>query len=409
MSRYALGMIMGLVGCTPAIPTEEVPTAYFMDGLYGQGWYETVAPPSASRSGVLATWWLHYDGYSGYDGYGVFTWDLFTGEYLGQSEKISPDFGSLVEGPPVMSAIDDDGFILNAGDRFLSARDEVGNIWWRVPLGGLATSSVAIGRDHRIYVGVQGGVYYAFSRDGNPLWALGLPGDPYGHPALDAQEASWCFVKRPDASWQLVRISSAGELERVLDTDIPVGSVSLGQAGEVLSVEYTGPALADPPDPADFFLRAYDPDTGSIMWEAPTEGQAYAPLVGPDGHIYVAAQAVGEGGHLLALNPTEGAERWRVDLPGDVWQPVILDNGLLVVGCGGDLCGFDLDSGREVFDWVGGEGVTSVIGPPLAQDGLIVANTDYGYFVWELGGSVATEARGWPRLGADNQMTGRAR
>lgn len=404
-----LGVLLVTSSCdgsgSPGAP--DVPSGYFTPGLYSLGWVETYAPPQASPAGVLTTWWGLYAPF--YSGYALYTWDIITGELLGGSGLLEPEFGTSIEGPPVLSAVDDDGFVLHAGFHYLTARDEVGNPWWKVALGGLATSSVALAEDHTIYVGADNQVFYAFSPEGNPVWAAGVSGAPFGHPAITKEGALRFFIKRLDGSWGFVYLSRDGQLERTLDLEgVAVGSPTITLTGAILLPLYLGNEADSPPDPSLFVVRAVDAQ-GQTQWETISDGQQYSPVQAPSGTILVAAQAYGEGGHLLALDPGTGTQKWRTDLPGDIWQPTVLSNGVVAVGCGGNLCGFDIGSGKQSFDWPASESVYSVMGPPLAYEGLIVANTSFGYYVWEIGGGVTTETRSWARNGADNQATGRAR
>ena len=408
-SRLMASMAISLGVLTSACgPPESVsPTSYSSPYIYGSYYVESPMPVSASLAGTLVTWWYHTDTNGLYNGYAALAFDLVVGDNIGIGSLFPPVPGSPVQGPPVMSAVADDGYILTAGDGFLRALDPVGHSWWSVPLGALATTSVAIASDGTTYVGDEGGVFYAFTSAGDPFWATGLGATPYGHPAIAQDGSIWFAARHLDGTWTLYGLESSGEVRTAFPLDVAVASPSIDQEGHVLIPVYGGDANDNPADPDLFMLSSFDMKDG-LRWQAPTHGQAYAAVVGQDGTLYVAAQAWDEPGHLLALSPDDGAEVWRTDLEGDVWQPAVLDNGLLVVGCGAALCGYHLKSGKEAFAWPSSTSVTGVFGPPLAMDGVIVATTSYGFYAWEMGGRVNTETRSWARLGSDNALTGRA-
>lgn len=413
MWRLPLALLLGS-GCTGGaayVGTAE-PTSYFTEALYASGAYETPAPPTLSDDGTLVTWWYQPPGmYSSPSGYFAVTWDVETGERLGATNLYADltmdGQGMPIAGPPVMSAIGDDGYLLHAGGGFLAANDPVGNPHWTVPIGTMASTSVAVADDGSVIIGDHGGALQAFEPNGDPRWGVTLPAPAFGHPVLDRDGAVWVTVKYADGVWGLVGVRD-GAVDVEVPADEVIASPALGEDGNVYVAVHVGSTPLQEAPPADFLLRAYAPD-GAVAWEAPTDGPASSPIVDPDGTVYVAAQPIGQPGHLMALSDRDGREKWLEPLEGDVWQPALLDDGTIVAGCGSALCGYDKNGGNEVFAWPSTESVTGVWGPPLARDGVIVAITSYGYYAWESGKRVNTEPKGWSRLGGDDRMTGAGR
>ena len=411
-ARRAQTALLVFLACHGCMAEDVEPSAFYSDTLYEQGYAESLAPVTLSDDGTLVTWWHRDFLDAGTSEYDVITWDAFTGDQLLLTKValITPTpTGVLYAGPPALSAIGSDGFIIHAGDHFLAATDPVGNPWWQVVLGGFVSTSVNIAADESIIVGDYEGVLYCFEANGDPRWAVALPGIAFNHAAIQPDGQSWFAVKYPDASWGLVAVDADGTLAVEVATGTVTGSPSIGADGRVLVAEFTGtPDDPDPP-PESFVLRAYETD-GSLAWEAPIDGQGASAITAPSGTVFVAAQrsTAGESGHLIALAGNNGAELWRTELEGDIFQPALLDNGVIVVGCGQALCGYDSGNGVELFAYPGSSEGGGTLGPPLARDGQIIATTGYAYLSWMAGGHVNTEPNSWARLGGNDRMTGQA-
>jgi outer membrane protein assembly factor BamB len=52
---------------------------------------------------------------------------------------------------------------------------------------------------------------------------------------------------------------------------------------------------------------------------------------------------------LVALEPATGRARWEVELPGWVWAPITLADGLAFVAVDRDLRAFDTKTGKQLF------------------------------------------------------------
>lgn len=401
---WSIAMVSCLTGCGGSPPSDGVePLAYVASFDLLNGPFESTAPVSLSDDGTLVTWWWNTpNSYNPVPSeFGATSWDLVSGELLGGAPG-GPLVGAIY-GPPVTTAITDDGWIAYAADRKLCLLQPSAHPWWCVPIGSTPSTGVALGRDGTIFVGDAGSVFYAFTGNGDPLWATALPGAGYGHPLIDRDDTIWFATKHVDGTWSLVSL-----VDGAVDVDVPIGtpvaSLALDEDDHVLVSEFTGTGDIAAAPPEAFTLSAYESD-GTLAWSVVTDGAAASPIVGPDGTIYASINA-GEVGHLDALRPSDGHVRWRTDLPETLWPPTLLDNGQVVAGCGLDLCGYDASSGHEDFRYLT---FGSVVGSPLARDGIIVASTAGGTTSWDAGAHVSTESRGWARLGADDRLTGRAR
>ncbi len=113
--------------------------------------------------------------------------------------------------------------------------------------------------------------------------------------------------------------------------------------------------------------------TGSTVWSS------HAPLIAPDGSLYmIGDDGTGGGWRLMKINPATGALIWSVvPTTGAPSQPLIADNGLIVLASGGNLPNglhaFDPADGNEVWLYSFGEQTYAYAQTPvLLQDGEIV-------------------------------------
>ena len=155
-----------------------------------------------------------------------------------------------------------------------------------------------------------------------------------------------------------------------------------------------------------------DRETGDIVWQRAVSGGS--PLIGGvfnngayDGTSVIVAGNNGPGGRddepaegepaedpppavLMALDPATGDIRWERPLPGWVWAPITLGDGVGFVTADNQLQAFDTETGEEIFhlDTVG----TISSAPVIAGDrvyfgsGLSYITTKSGQTVYALEG-----------------------
>lgn len=97
-----------------------------------------------------------------------------------------------------------------------------------------------------------------------------------------------------------------------------------------------------------------DRATGAVVWQRKLGPGS--PLTGGvlnngafDGTRLLVANNGGGFGTLFALDPADGAILWQRPLPGWVWAPITIANGVGVVASDTDLYGFDTETGADLF------------------------------------------------------------
>ncbi len=183
--------------------------------------------------------------------------------------------------------------------------------------------------------------------------------------------------------WDLSTLTTGGEPTRVFrfwngdDTD---ASIVIDDAGMLyVASEYErGNARAqelgqiiklDPSKPDNPVVWSREANSGldSGVWATPALA----------GDLLVVST---DDGRVLGLDRATGAERWKLDLPGPLWQsPVVVDDVLIQGDCEGVLHGFDLTASPPAPLWsvtLGG----CIESTPAVWDGRIYVGSRNGTF-----------------------------
>nr|WP_246403774.1 PQQ-binding-like beta-propeller repeat protein [Halobellus ruber] len=140
-------------------------------------------------------------------------------------------------------------------------------------------------------------------------------------------------------------------------------------------------------------------------WTTTLDAEIRSPVTYAGGGAYV-----GTAGGVVAVDPRDGSERFRVSLGGVVdGAPAVRDGRLFAVTAGGWLVGIDIDAERQNrIDWETALDVGSGAGPTVVDEtafvagdgGRISAHTTDGDPVWDrpldadvAGGTAVTDAR----------------
>jgi len=145
----------------------------------------------------------------------------------------------------------------------------------------------------------------------------------------------------------------------------------------------------------DDAFYAVNPD-GTVKWRADINfcelniSFVHSPAIGPDGTIYVRGD---EYSHLLALDPVDGHERWRVDVASGYGPPVVGNDGVIYIADDthpGSLYAINPDGTTKwQTENVGGQGPQIVLSPDGARvysnsyDGLTCLTAVDGRIVWQ--------------------------
>jgi YD repeat-containing protein len=98
-------------------------------------------------------------------------------------------------------------------------------------------------------------------------------------------------------------------------------------------------------------LRGIDLESGAEAWVGSTgwlSAAAVEPSNDPQGRgVAVAWHDIGR---LVAIEATDGSERWAVDVPDGVgWMPPVVAGGTVVVAAGGEVSAYDVGSGESTW------------------------------------------------------------
>ncbi len=187
-----------------------------------------------------------------------------------------------------------------------------GTFRWQFQTVGQTISSGAVGQDGTIYMGVYSNDpegFYAINPDGSQKWTFPL-GGTWHSPALAADGTIYIngYAINPDGSqkWKSPLVD---------------GEMVVGADGTVYGGGSSG---------GDYGLFALNPNDGSKKWAFTEGGASSAPAVGADGNIYYAS-----GANFFAVKP-DGTRKWVCPTPaGNIVSysaPVIAPDGTIYVG-----------------------------------------------------------------------------
>lgn len=195
-----------------------------------------------------------------------------------------------VDGPiGAFPALADNGTlygITNAGTLFALNTAAAGAEQWKQTIDGVHTgSAVVVGKDGTIYAGTNKGLY-AYTPSGTLKWS---------NPTLNVTERGAMAMNGPTLYVAL-------------------------KAGQGLA--------------------AIDITNGSVQWNAPTNGDAYCPIVDPNGNIYFTEKGISPTFNIYALHPN-GTPKWTVNAGAALTYAglALADNGIVYGGTQGKISG----------------------------------------------------------------------
>src|SRR5262245_15290579 len=317
-------------------------------------------------------------------------------------KKWSFQTGAEIQSSP---AIGRDGTIyFGSVDGKLYALNPDGTKKWDFPTGWDILSSPAIGSDDTIYIGSRDQKVYAVNPDGRQKWAFATGGYVDSSPVIGADGTiyvgsfDWNFYAlNPDGSekWRYAYGAGLG----------PAGGSGAGVAIGLDGTLYVTMGV----EPRK--LYALRPD-GTKIWEFPfgtpvVYSYASAPVIGPDGTIYSAAN----DHKVYAVNP-DGTKKWD-----GLIGPYIYSTSAAALGrdgmiyFSGDLSLFAFDhDGVKRWEFVSDKygvagGITSI--PNLVHPGIIYVGSGNGKF-YAIKASDGLAESAWPTSRRDSLQRARA-
>ncbi len=295
--------------------------------------------------------------------------------------------------------------------------------------------AAAIGDDGTIYIGTEGGNFYALNPNGTVKAVIRFYSGVMAPPAIGADgtiyiqtENDTVFALDPqNLTRKWFFYAGGGTQPPVVGGD---GVVFISQDDTIFALDpgngqpkwrygmrqsvVTAPAVDLSRNVIyvgddDGWLVAVDINDGTRKWETWVGGEISSPVIGADGTVYLTAS-----GALAAINPENGNEFWRFVPPlnGDASPPAVSAEGnvyFLVVGGEQDtLYAVNSDGSRRWATGLGA-GITGdfISAPKIDAEGYVyVGDGTLAFCIVGKGGPAPSS---WPMYGGDIRNSGRAR
>jgi|GEM_PF-4974997 len=381
--RALAPLLITLTGCVASNYGE--PHYLYFDGDFGP-----VASPLGMVYGTLTV-----DGVSS-----IAASTLWAGDPIG----VTDSGDSLL--PPVLGP---DGYVVDASGGELRVYTDRLSPWSFLPLAGDASRAVpAVDAEGTSYVGDSNGFAHAFDFHGDALWSSDLGGSfGIGRRSLDGEGRLLMLRDNagegPSPGYVAVDVAT-GEVLWEVDAAHPWSPLH-PHDGRAYGVQYLGdPSPNVDRDLDQYRLFARSLEDGSLLWEQNLGMFPLAPSVYAGGDLVVVMNTLDASSAAVARLTPDGDEVWRVNDETFYGRPTILNNGHILLGCGGELC--ELNSDGSVFRTFDMDGFSAAYAP-LVQDGVVVANSAGVYAGWDTRSTLRTATDGWPRYGGGNHGAGR--
>lgn len=321
--------------------------------------------------------------------------------------------GAAIDSSPLVGN-NDDVFITGSDGRLYGINAEGERRWgWgsHYDTGSSIQSSPALGTDGTIYFGDSSGKLHAVSAfDGlaqtTGSWPVDVTNAEIVTPPVISQDRT-IYVGATDG--HLYAYDPEGR--RLWKSGTSIGSVMVGMA--MVEREYSVVLPSGTVRTTivvvlyvvsnDGQLVAVSGEDGSVLWSYPLSGpMRSAPVVGPDGTIYV-----GTSTGLMALNADVDALTPRlrfVHVAPDVGTPVIDSNGIIYFMSDKTLMAINAGNAPQWHYFIG----VDADGPlTITRDGALLVAPENGYLYAFETGSVGLNPENWPTFQRNARNTGR--
>jgi outer membrane protein assembly factor BamB/subtilisin family serine protease len=273
-------------------------------------------------------------------------------------------------------AVGPDGTVyFGASDRYAYAVTADGLLRWRYLTGGVLYTSPAVGADGSVYFKSADNFLYALSPTGTLLWRFNANGDTYAGPTV-APDGTLYLGSSDNA---LYAITPAGAQKWRFATNAGVYTApSLDAAGNLYFASLTGTVYSLTPQ-------------GSVRWSVAVGGNVTSAIAIANDTLYFASY----DRNLYALNPANGATRWKAPLGDEVRAaaPAVGADGSVFIGAYDRRLYQFSSTGSLVRTWSAGGIFRS--SPLLANGRLYVGNNDGRLYAFDLGQGAASGP--WPQ------------
>lgn len=254
----------------------------------------------------------------------------------------------------------------NIGGHLFAIDVATGNTKWVYQISTATYGGGAlVGTDGTIYTcGEKDKTVYAINPNGTEKWTSSVDGDMGAFPALSSDGTLYCatnagtlyaintvsgtvkWSKTTGGTSSAVAVDASGNIYVGTNTAIykfnPSGAEQWKTSGTIkvtergsFAMDASGSVLYAALKGGDG-LSAIDMATGNIKWSYPNGtngGDAYLPIVGPDGTIYFSEKAKKGAGNIYAVNAS-GSLKWSKDVgsPLTYCGLVLSDDGKIYTG-----------------------------------------------------------------------------
>jgi len=320
--------------------------------------------------------------------------------------------GSIDSSPLVGN--NEDVFMTGSGGRLYGLSSEGNKRWgWanHYSTGAIVRSTPSMGTDGTIYFGDSDGRMHAVSsfdglKPSTGFWPVSVtPGEIVTPPVIGRDRTVYVaatdghvYAYDPDGVRVFKTSANIGSvmvgmamIEREISVTLPTGDVRTTTAVVLYVVSSNG------------LMYALSGEDGSVLWSYPLTGPLRsAPVVGPDGTIYV-----GTSTGLIALNEDVDTFTPRlrfVHVAPDVGTPVIDSNGTIYFMSDKTLMAIHPNNLPEWQYHVG----SYADGPlTITRDGALLVAAENGYLYAFETGSVGLNPEQWPTFQRNARNTGR--
>lgn len=223
-------------------------------------------------------------------------------------------------------SIDDNGNIyVGSYDDNLYSFNPDGSVRFQFDTGSNPRyNGATFGFDGTVYIGSQSNKMFALTPDGNEIWNFEVGGDFNATPAIGIDGT--LYVGNTDDNFYAINPDGSEKWSSEYGS-WSACATAIGQDG---TIYFSGEGNNLDPTSGGVLI-AYNPNDGSEIWRVGRSDKVSrgGPVISPDGTLYL----VGEDGLLVAYNTADGSVLWTYELnDGSLVTPAIDNDGNIYFG-----------------------------------------------------------------------------